>query len=552
MSSAPATSITYASAGLMVGKPDPMMTPGFPKDTAFTPYLVVRNTTEKPLDVSMQLNYMMGMQASAPVTRNLPAQHLGPREVRQVDMQAALNSAGVKDFNGSINLSVSFTGKTGDLGIASGSVDQTGTYVFEVKPQGISSSRSKFTNYWGVSNGNDTMFTLWNPTGQPEDILATFYYGDGSGKYVLPVHLEAQASTMIDMGMLIAEIKPDANGNVIPPSIQEGSAQFASAKGSGEKITLVVAGGLYNVSTATCGEQCTNCCGDSNFNISPGTILCPIGEGMQLLSTATDCYGNTVVPVSFSSDNTSVMTVDAYGYVNGVAVGTANITAYWGNEVVYNGQFCVSDDMNDSCPTNNEQATNGADVISATISQNTSGQVSSDDAAGSNYQTAEGTTSLGPIIGNGTSQGCFIGFETVGTISPSTFTGNVILHRTIDGDATYTNSTSTGGAQPGTDDTSNPALRDDDPQSGGSNGKVYDLDAPGVTNIPVDGNTYRIRTNFHAYAALPGGTVVSSQNYNFYIRVSCKKTSSGYQFANDVPGDNQIGSGTTKTSWNLQ
>src|SRR5207245_825307 len=33
MSSAPTTSITYASAGLMIGKPDPMMMPGFPKDT---------------------------------------------------------------------------------------------------------------------------------------------------------------------------------------------------------------------------------------------------------------------------------------------------------------------------------------------------------------------------------------------------------------------------------------------------------------------------------------------------------------------------------------
>jgi hypothetical protein len=48
MSSAAATSITYASAGLMVGKPDPMMMPGFPKETAFTPYLVLRNTTENP------------------------------------------------------------------------------------------------------------------------------------------------------------------------------------------------------------------------------------------------------------------------------------------------------------------------------------------------------------------------------------------------------------------------------------------------------------------------------------------------------------------------
>ncbi len=131
MSSASPGQITYASAGVMVGKPDPMMMPGFPKDTTFSPYLVLRNTTEKPLEVALQLNYMRGpmkdMNGSAPVSRNLPAQHLGPFEARQVDMQAALNSAGLKSFNGSINLSTSFTGKAGDLVLATGSVDQTGS-----------------------------------------------------------------------------------------------------------------------------------------------------------------------------------------------------------------------------------------------------------------------------------------------------------------------------------------------------------------------------------------------------------------------------------------
>ena len=79
--------------------------------------------------------------------------------------------------------------KEGDLVLASGSVDQTGTYVFEVEPQGVASSRSKYANYWGVANGNDTMYSLWNPSDTAEDIVATFYYGDGSGKYTLPVHL---------------------------------------------------------------------------------------------------------------------------------------------------------------------------------------------------------------------------------------------------------------------------------------------------------------------------------------------------------------------------
>lgn len=67
----------------------------------------------------------------------------------------------------------------------------------------------------------------------------------------------------------------------------------------------------------------------------------------------------------------------------------------------------------------------------------------------------------------------------------------------------------------------------------------------------MDGKTYRIRTNFYAYAALPDGTKVSA-NYKFYVRVSCTKTASGYQFVNNIPNNNQIGPNTTPITWNLQ
>jgi hypothetical protein len=46
----------------------------------------------------------------------------------------------------------------------------------------------------------------------------------------MPLHLAAQASTSIDIGMLIAMAQPDANGNLIPNYIQEGSVVFSNPK----------------------------------------------------------------------------------------------------------------------------------------------------------------------------------------------------------------------------------------------------------------------------------------------------------------------------------
>jgi hypothetical protein len=71
----------------------------------------------------------------------------------------------------------------------------------------------------------------------------------------------------------------------------------------------------------------------------------------------------------------------------------------------------------------------------------------------------------------------------------------------------------------------------------------------------MDGKVYRYRTNFSAYATLPDGSLASaSPGFFFYVRFSCQFTGPGYVFVNDpnVPGDNQIGSGSTPTTWNLQ
>src|SRR5579864_6265786 len=84
--------------------------------------------------------------------------------------------------------------------------------------------------------------------------------------------------------------------------------------------------------------------------------------------------------------------------------------------------------------------------VSVTLLQRASNnqKVSSDDVALGKYQTAEKTIQLGPIIGTGVPvQGCFIGNEMVGKVSPSTYTEPITLQRWILNDASWTNNTPT-------------------------------------------------------------------------------------------------------------
>lgn len=235
--------------------------------------------------------------------------------------------------------------------VASGSVDESGTYVFEVEPQGVAKTNSKQAQYWIAAGGFDTMYSIWNPTDQPQDLTITLYYADGSGHYTLPVHLAGHSSTTIDLEMLIESQRLDAHGRPMPMTPLSGSAIIESAAGRKTPVTLVVSGGTYNVKTATCGQNCINCCGYNDFQLTPPDFFCPIGESMQCELQGTNCNGGTIdFNGNWSSSNPSIMTVNNSGLVTGVAAGTVTISAQVTPPTdVLQGQICSGGTP--SCPT---------------------------------------------------------------------------------------------------------------------------------------------------------------------------------------------------------
>ena len=237
--------IRYGAAGMMIGNPDPMM--GFPLGTRFTPYAALRNLTAKAIAVSPKVYYMA---AGSPVAASLPLQILGPNETRSLDLMGMF-PASLKGFSGTVNLEFSYPGQNGDVAMAGGSVDQSGTYVFETNPEGLGTTMSREMTYWSTAGGSDTMISLSNPAGKAEDLVVVFYVAGMQKPYRLPVHLEAHALYNIDVMQLEMNGQPDANGTMIPMKSQ-GSAVIESGNGWNQMMEVGICTGVYNVQTGTC------------------------------------------------------------------------------------------------------------------------------------------------------------------------------------------------------------------------------------------------------------------------------------------------------------
>ncbi len=352
--------VMLGSTGIMVGKPDAMMR--FPAETQFTPYLLLRNTTAKSLPIQLQISYMT---ESAPVSKVI-SQNLTALETKEVDLADVLHGFGLGDFNGSVNVGVSYTGLPSDLVLASGSVDQTGNYVFEVQPQALSSTHKKLGNYWDLDAGSNSMYSIWNPTDKPQDVLVSLYYDSGKGKYKIPVHVAPQASVMLDLKNIIEANAPDAEGNVFPANTSEGSATIESADGPTGQMNLIVSGAVFNVVTGTCFGCCVPCCGTSDMYLNPSSDSCTVGDTEQFSGEEEDCEGSTfeVSGGDWSSSNTRVATVNSTGLMTAVGSGHATLTLA---ENIPASSDC-GEPLPGECPLTNFVATGPVNVDDFTIS----------------------------------------------------------------------------------------------------------------------------------------------------------------------------------------
>jgi hypothetical protein len=246
MRSMDAAHSSFASAGMMIGKQDPMM--GFPEGIRFEPFAFLRNVSGHPLLVTPTVNFS---QDGQPITIDLELVTLEPNESTELQVSRLLKKAGLHDIHGSINVAFDIDAVPGSLLVSTGSVDESGNYVFEVEPQALQTTTTKQIPFWSTADGNDTMINLWNPSYTEQSAVLTFFYPEGQYRY--PIYLAPKASTMVSVKELQMMGTAETGANRFPQTAKTGSAWLSSAAGTDEDLNVIASVGTFNALTATCG-----------------------------------------------------------------------------------------------------------------------------------------------------------------------------------------------------------------------------------------------------------------------------------------------------------
>jgi hypothetical protein len=173
------------------------------------------------------------------------------------------------------------------------------------------------------------MVTLWNPADEPQDLVFTLFFSGGHYQY--PIHLEARAAHQFNVSEVIHNQIPDAEGNVVPVTVHNGSAEISGRQAENESILVAIDAGTYNVQKATCSYICTTCDGvvpdgtqlvDNPFAVGVAATYQLQLQGTWNTGAVVDYTGGA----TWTSSETSVGTVSK-GLVTGVAAGALDVTA---------------------------------------------------------------------------------------------------------------------------------------------------------------------------------------------------------------------------------
>jgi hypothetical protein len=323
---------------------------------ALRPVIAVRNIGNSATTVTASVPYSKQHGSTGKIS--LPQLSLAPGEIKLFDTSNP--QLGQRDF-ATAGLEIVYTGVPGSVIASATSVSQSGNHVFALPmkdPQGGMSSTGGYS--WFINGSSSTVVFIKNTTNEPQQFHLDIVYPGGRWGSNLRTLTPGQTFAL-DIRAVRDYNEKGAGGNTIPLDATVGHVSWSAYNNSNKPLigraqTVDFTKGM--ASTYEC--QCPCNASFANARLVPSSIAGFPGQTQQFTAQQQDidCLGNLTAwfnvtfGVSYSSDNSSVATVNSSGLGTAVAPGTTNIRASWSASIIsYEGDplHCESFDTTAAC-----------------------------------------------------------------------------------------------------------------------------------------------------------------------------------------------------------
>jgi hypothetical protein len=175
------------------------------------------------------------------------------------------------------------------------------------------------------------------------------------------------------MMSLVRSQVPDPSGALIPSNIATGSAILSGKGGETDTISVALASSVYNVRNATCGGVCSTCNGATEFGFNPAAYDMAVLAWLQGDAQVTWNTGTGYINpsgITFSSGNTSIVTINSGGGMQGQAPGTTSVSFSMDDSPIYeldcsNYPYCPFANIGGGAPTTVGQIPTSLKLVTA-------------------------------------------------------------------------------------------------------------------------------------------------------------------------------------------
>lgn len=311
---------------LALSQPDPLL--ALPGKTILQPMFLVRNTTNRSIDVVADLHWR---NASQDGLFTIPAFTLAPQEVRVVDVAQLQQSGNVPLSAYWAQVTLTADAEPDDLVAVAASYDATLRYGAQTPFSDQLASHLE-GGEWRVDSTHTSILAVGNGGGSPTDAVLAIMFDQGRSRYVIERTIGPRDQWFVDLGAIIRSGVPDSAGTVLPVDLASGTYSLRESGPSPQ-------GFLYEgkvITDKTFGHAtygCMQCCGFNNgVSLNPDPIFGFYGGTSSVGALGGDaCDGGSTDITShintLTSADSSIMSVASHVLVNNVGVGSTTITA---------------------------------------------------------------------------------------------------------------------------------------------------------------------------------------------------------------------------------